>query len=345
MADQLLVQYLLGLLSEEEAERLDEQSIADDDVAERLRVVEHDLIDAYVGGTLDASTRAQFERVYLASPRRREKVRFAESLRQVVSRPNRAIDGVERINAHDRLKRVDGVATPAATDAAIAAAARTDARPDARTGAGLLWGLAAAAVLLLVIGGALFMQTTRLRQELTAAQTERVALENRARELERQLVDQRSASDDAAKELARIRALLADGPSRPGGSSGTGVGASGSSAVLATALILTPQTRGAGPVPAIAIRAGATSVPFDLLLESNDFARYHVALRDPATNSVIWRSDRLAPSSTRQGSLISIVLPAHLLKAQHYTLELSGIRGSSDPETVSSYTFRAVVLR
>ena len=38
--------YLLGP-SEEDAERLDEASITDDEVAGRLRVVENDLVDAY----------------------------------------------------------------------------------------------------------------------------------------------------------------------------------------------------------------------------------------------------------------------------------------------------------
>jgi hypothetical protein len=44
--DRQLVDYLLGVLPEEELERLDEASIVDDDVAARLCDVENDLIDA-----------------------------------------------------------------------------------------------------------------------------------------------------------------------------------------------------------------------------------------------------------------------------------------------------------
>src|SRR3954468_22686301 len=87
--DEQLVQYLLGLLPSEDAERLDEASIADDDVAARLRVAEDDLVDAYVRGTLIGDTRTRFESHYLSSPRRRERV---ASARQFV----RAIDGAPR---------------------------------------------------------------------------------------------------------------------------------------------------------------------------------------------------------------------------------------------------------
>ena len=45
--DRHLASYLLGLLPEEEAERLDEASVVDDELASRLCGVEDDLVDAY----------------------------------------------------------------------------------------------------------------------------------------------------------------------------------------------------------------------------------------------------------------------------------------------------------
>ena len=78
--DQLLIRYLLGLLPEEETERLDEMSIFGDDFACRLRDVENDLVDAYAGGELSGEILARFQSSYLASAEGREKVRFAETL-------------------------------------------------------------------------------------------------------------------------------------------------------------------------------------------------------------------------------------------------------------------------
>src|ERR1700677_2846905 len=78
--DQTLRGYLFGLLPRDQTERLDELSVADDEFAARLDTVESDLVDAYVRGELSGDTLARFQTVYLSSPRRRQKVAFAESL-------------------------------------------------------------------------------------------------------------------------------------------------------------------------------------------------------------------------------------------------------------------------
>ena len=88
--DRHMVSYLLGLLPEEEAERLDEASVLDDEMASRLCGVEDDLVDAYVTETLDPNTRDHFEAFYLKSPRRREKVKFAKRFLTVVDRASAA---------------------------------------------------------------------------------------------------------------------------------------------------------------------------------------------------------------------------------------------------------------
>ncbi|MET1082508.1 MAG: hypothetical protein ABWY12_05565, partial [Burkholderiales bacterium] len=110
-------------------------------------------------------------------------------------------------------------------------------------------------------------------------------------------------------------------------------------AVHMTALVLPPQTRAIGPVPAVAVSPGADSVPFELQLESNDFPRYQVALTDPATNRVEWRSDPIAAPSTGLAPSISVIVPARGLKPHHYSLALMGL-GASKSEVVGSYTFQ-----
>ena len=86
LRDERLVDYLLGRLSDEEAQRYDERSIADDEFVWRLRDVENDLIDAYVRGLLTGETCRRFTTVYMASPRRRERVMFARSLADLDAR-------------------------------------------------------------------------------------------------------------------------------------------------------------------------------------------------------------------------------------------------------------------
>jgi hypothetical protein len=84
--DDRLVRYLLALVTDEEAERLDEASVVDDEVAARLRDAENDLIDAFVRGALDARLQRRFEEIYLSTRLRRERVAFARRFLTAVDR-------------------------------------------------------------------------------------------------------------------------------------------------------------------------------------------------------------------------------------------------------------------
>jgi hypothetical protein len=94
--DQALTAYLLGELPSEQTEQFDELSVADDDVAARLERVETDLVDAYVRGELSNATREKFEKAYLSSPLRRQRLAFAQQFQQhlprqvVAARPEKA---------------------------------------------------------------------------------------------------------------------------------------------------------------------------------------------------------------------------------------------------------------
>jgi hypothetical protein len=180
--DRQLSRYLLGLLPHEETEWLDEASIVDDEVASRLRVLEHELVDAYATGTLPKELLAPFESHYLTTLRRQRHVEFA---RRFLS----AIDQA----AHAKIANGRGQK---------ASRLRLPAR----------W--IAAAAILLVASGVLLFQTVQLRSGLNLAQTERIELDSRARALERQLIEEREAHATATRELERARASAPATPSR-----------------------------------------------------------------------------------------------------------------------------------
>ena len=307
--DQQLVRYLLGLLPEEEAERLDEQSIVVDEFAARLQCVENDLVDAYIAGTLEGDILERFESFYLASPLRREKVKFAERLLAAADRASASAAG--------------SVASQAARSGAAqvpqhSGRAETDARVAPR------WRMAsslAAAAMLLVACGFLLLQDVRLRRGLSEAQREGAALGSRAQELARQLEDQRAANSATTTELDQVRAAQPATPTAP------------------VALVLLPQARDVGPLPAIALESGSGIVAFDLTLEAVDFPRYEAALKDPATGRIVWRSGVLTPRSTRPAT-IAVAVPASVLKPQHYSFDLSGRNAGGAVDIVGSYAFQ-----
>jgi hypothetical protein len=332
--DQRLVRYLLGLLPDADTERLDELTIAEDEVADRLRAVEDDLVDDYVRGTLTGEPLERFESVYLASPRRREKVSFARSFLHSVAR---AADSAAQ-GTRDEIQPPQAkpaVATPSPAWPVRRLASRSWSRPTP----GSTWIVAAAAALLLVTSGTLLVQDLRLRTILATAQNERGRLERRAQELEQQLKVEGEAHDKALAELNRVNASLAALEQAAAAVPPT----AGSGALTATmALVLMPQTRAAGPIATVAIPPGTDRAVFELRLESNDFPAYLVALKDPGTNRILWQSVQLTVASPGAQPSVTVSVPANLLKPQHYSFELSGRNAAGRSEILASYAVQVV---
>ena len=299
--DKQLIDYLLGLLPEDEAERLDEASIADDAFAARLRDVENDLVDAYIVGALSQARRTEFEAFYLASPRRREKVEFAR----------RFLTAVDRA-------------------AASAAPAPVTVRPLRY----ISWWQVAAAVLL-VACGVLTFENLRLRTAMNDTAQKLASSAQRERAVTRQLEEARAAivqppvvsAPAAAATLEKSPPLVARG-SDP------------APARVPVAIVLLPQTRSVGPLPTVAVARGADRVAFELRIEMNDFDRYEVALKDPITNRTLWRSGKLSASSHDGAFAVRVGLPARLLEKQRYVFELSGIADAGQAEVSGNYVFQ-----
>jgi hypothetical protein len=90
--DSVITRYLLGELPPQETERLDQLGFTDEDFVLRLQLIENDLVDAYARGDLQPPLLERFTSVYLSSPKRRDKVKFAQALFKVVPamQPKRA---------------------------------------------------------------------------------------------------------------------------------------------------------------------------------------------------------------------------------------------------------------
>jgi len=166
--DEVLVQYLLGTLPETDAERIDELSIADDEVAWRLRAVENDLVDACVLGQLSGATLEQFTSRYLTSPIRRQRVEFATALQST---------------------QIRSAGAPG---------------PVVRRGVLPRWALAAAALIAAVGVGYLALENQRLRDQVNEAEAARTRGEQTAEALRSELEQERSASA-ARSQLEQTR--------------------------------------------------------------------------------------------------------------------------------------------
>lgn len=87
MTDERITAYLLQELTEEEAERFEEQCFALDEWPAELESAEQELIDAYLHDELDKDRRLRFENNYLTSDARKARVLTAQSFRKVLPAP------------------------------------------------------------------------------------------------------------------------------------------------------------------------------------------------------------------------------------------------------------------
>jgi hypothetical protein len=314
--DQVLIRYLLGTLPEDETERLDGLSIADDVFAWRLNAVEDDLVDDYVRGELSGENLARFKEFYLSSPKRIQKLEFAEAL--------------------------ISFAAKTATAAAQAMPAMTvpGSKPKQESSRDLparrwfstshfvpQWGFAGGALVLLFTAGYLLLDNVRLRKQTTAAQGSHAAFDQHEQELQRQLNDERAANAALAKELDSLR------ESQPN-----------LDHLKTVSALLLPPTRGAGRVPTVSLAGVTELVVLLLTLESDDFPAYRASLNDSATNQIVWFSANLEATSGSSNKIVAISFSAHLLKQRNYVLELSGVSSKEGrAELIGSYPIRVAI--
>jgi hypothetical protein len=309
--DPRLLRYLLGSLPAEEAEHLDELSVTDDDFAARLNEAENDLVDAYARGKLSAETAEQFDKVYLSTPGRCEKVRFAEtffSLQQ--SKAASAASSASTWPAENRKHRWRFPAMPWLF---------------------MQWGFAGAALLLLVTSGYLLTSNLRLRQRIDSSEQTRISLERQAQDLKHQVETQAPVTPPTSSTKTeqpsedRLLAKLELGK------------------LKVAAFVLLPSFRDSNLLPSVSVASDTDLVVIRLQLETNDFPRYRVAIQEPATRRSLWTSSDLKSFRDGEKRFVSFAFPPNILKAQNYMVQLKGVLANGTAELVSTYPFKGVV--
>lgn len=336
--DKLMRQYLLGNLPDAETEVCDERSFLDDEFAARLQMIEDDLVDAYVRGELAGEELAQFQTYYLASPRRLERVRFAQSFQPFVEQSQHSIEQ----------KTMSGRPVAIAEVRAQAAEAEPDAlEPKEGTTwlksllglftiprLNMQWGLAAATLVLLVGVGWLVFESRQLRQQIRQNEADRIALQQRERALETEIAKQQTDRADLEAKLRQAqeeRARLEQERERLHQ-------AEPSFAFL----LLTPSTRGGGGESKdLKISPAAQTVKLRAEFRSDDYPSYRAELRTQADDQLVWRRERLKARAKNGIKIIDLSLRADLFKAQRYQLHLKGVTASGE-EDLPVYSFKVV---
>jgi hypothetical protein len=311
--DKQAIRYLLGELTEAEQARLEERFFHNSELSELLSEAEDDLIDQYVRKELSGRERERFERHFLVSERRREKVEFSRALLQA-----------ERALAVEDSYRQK----PLSWWNAILSATRAP-RPA------LSYALAAAALLFLLGGSWLYSEIRQLRREVAQMEAERAARERQNDELSAQVIEQRRRSGELAAEKESVEQELAllkqksDGRAEGTGTTGT-----------LLSFILSPGYRGTEGPKNLVLPRSAEIVRLQLSLNSGDEYRSYRVRLQTANGKMVRSWNNLKASPTRGERGVFISLPAEALdKGVQYELTLSGVTNSGQVEDLGYYYF------
>ena len=309
--EQLITSFLLGDLSEDARQKIEERVFRDDSFYEQVLAVQEELADDYVQNKQSPGKREQFEQYFLHSPRRRERVEFAAALSGALSR--------SELGAPAR------IAPPMLTwwESVLAFA-----RPR------LVLATSLATLLFLLLGGSwLYLQNRRLSEHVAAALKEKDLSIRQAQAREIQAAEQRQQLE---RELATLRAqggelrtqiqqkeheLATLQRTRPG------VQTEPESSFLASFTLLPGLTRESNEPEKLIVPATARFVQLRLLQgREEDYQEYLAEIRT-ARGNLVWSKTGLVSRHTTAGPTVQLTLPRKLLTNGEYEVALKGADG------------------
>jgi hypothetical protein len=316
----LIEDYLLGSLSDEEVERLDELSFTDPSFADALAAAEGDLVDAYVQNELTSEQLERFKSHYLISPLRRHRTEFADALKTILARESKASSPQSVL--HSATKQSFPMSM---------FASRSLAR----------WALVAGVVALVCISVWLGIQNARLRQQAASTESQLHELQRREQELLKAKREQSPANSEQPPQKTEDVARSTENEKQQSNEPPQRKSLRQPVKPAIASFILAPQMRNVSEVPVVSLPRDTSHVQMTLKLEPNDYRSYRVALVDPDTNQVLWRSGKLVRPKSPNDT-VGVSFRVVLLKPKNYILRLFGTSAEGGSEFITQYPFKVV---
>lgn len=343
--EQVIRHYLLGDLSPEERQRLEERLLDDnDDFYEQVQLAEAELADDYVTGDLPDAERTRFKETFLSTPGGYEQLRFTELLRK-------------HFAASEPLKKT------------VTAEARP---PSSLTQRVALWlglgkpavgfALACGLILAVTASALLGFRAWQLGRRLEQLQAQPAPPSNDAETvalLRQQLEEERARRESASRELAHeqeqrsglereVARLKEEGrrepatnpPTERAGERPTRRPPPDTNGTVLALMLTSGAVREAGQWKTLVLTPEATTVRLNLDIGTGDFKSYRAALRDIDGKTLLTKA-ALRPSIVRDGIVVVFNVPARLLSdGGDFQVQLSGVTHDNAVEDVSRYNFR-----
>jgi anti-sigma-K factor RskA len=314
----LIVDYLLGRLSETELERFERSYLANEDLFNELQEVEEELIDDYASGALTAELRVSFEKYFLRSPERRDKLAFASAMteRAVVWQSGTVVSADK----------------PVLDPSFSQLPNNTSSFWKGSVPAWRQWVAVAAAVVLSVVIGVFWLRNRELQHQLIAANA------NYAR-LRHETDNQSKITAEAKAELSaeqqqtqmlesEVEQLQTSPPDKI------------DDTILNIVLgidYLVGATRGSEKkVKSIEVPANARLVRLTLDVAPSSFESFNILLRR-GDESVVWRRSGLKAKPAGDRRRLSLSIPGADLTPGEYEILILGAPPEGDAELIGRY--------
>jgi hypothetical protein len=292
--------FLLGEMSADERDAFEENFVMDDVSFEQIRVVEDELIESHVRGTLPSGEKEKFERSFLTTERRRNRVAFTRTML-------------------DKLAQEKEIAVSKKTEMAAAVPSVWDSIAGLFKTPQLALGVAFA-LLLLVFSGWLLLRPankTEIVQQITPTPTVRTTPPN-----QNQSPHNENALPDANGEA----------PDKKQNSDTQKQDSTGVAPVLA---LFAGAVRGEGKLPELNLPKNAAGANLQLNIARGDYKSYSVEIVD-ADGHLILKKNKLKANNSK----ISLFVPAAKLRGGDYMVKLSALNLQNKNESLADYTFR-----
>jgi hypothetical protein len=348
--DEKMVRYLLGELSAEERQNVEEQYFHDDRLFEEFLAAEGELIDGYVQGELTEEVRGKFEAQFLSTPEGRRKVELSRALMSAM------------------LKEPGHVT---AAQAEAEAGTEAEARPSwwqslwqRVRGRNMIWQLSFAALALFFVLGVpwLAVENMRLRSRLRSTEASLQQKDRQVQELqeqeaaklrqqEQQEAQLRTDVEQLNEALERKQEELANAEqtartlreeqrrqaTQPRGTTGSELSTS-----IATYVLPFNLVRGAGqPSNPLIISPGLRAVRFRVDLGRTDHPAYRISLQT-VDGTEVWGGVIKKARRTAAGTSITFLLPTSIFNRQDYILTVTPATPEGQAESIADYSFKVL---
>ena len=305
-----IVRFLLGQLAEERRTGMEDRMFRDNSFYEQVLAIQEELADDYVLDNLTPDQRFHFEKNFLRSPLRRERVAFATAFTRALADQTSPYPANAASEARDRSRKWwSFLLLPNRPQLALAAMA---------------------AAFVLVVGATwLYVQNRVLTKRVEIAQSEQQVVINSSREkaeaaeIERQRLERENA--DLRAQSAEMQAKIQERERELDASKrASELAVPAITSWIATFILSPGLTRGSDEPEKVMISGKPRLIQLQLALAKPEEYKGYVAEVRTARGNLVFSKNLPAAQQMSFGQAVSLTLPADQIPIGEYEVTLKG---------------------